>query len=263
MQPTLSVIIPTKNNARSLPHLFASLQKQTYQNFETIVVDNNSTDATKEIAVSTGSVVDNWGPERSAQRNRGAEIARANILLFVDSDMELTKYVLEKCILGMDASDALCLRESIVTGDNYWAKARAFERDSYFRSLYYEAARCLRKDVFNDIGGYDTTMTGIEDMALQAKLIESDYRIGWVDDVVLHHEEEVGFRQYLTKRRNYGRTDKQFQRKFPEHWSRLQSPLLRSKVLLKHYTGSNNLSSLLYAPAILIMRGAEFIKRRQ
>ena len=79
MQPTLSVIIPTKNNARSLPHLFASLQKQTYQNFETIVVDNNSTDATKEIAVSTGSVVDNWGPERSAQRNRGAEIARANM----------------------------------------------------------------------------------------------------------------------------------------------------------------------------------------
>ena len=263
MQPTLSVIIPTKNSARSLPLLLASLQKQTYRNFETIVVDNNSTDATKDNAVSSGSVVDNWGPERSAQRNRGAEIARANILLFVDSDMELTERVLEKCILRMDASDALCLRESIVTGNNYWAKARAFERDSYFRSLYYEAARCLRKDVFNDIGGYDTTMTGLEDMALQAKLIEREYRIGWIDDVILHHEEDVGFRQYLAKRREYGRTDKQFQSKYPEHWRRLQSPLLRSKVLLRHYTRVNNLSSLQYAPAILLMRGAEFIMRRQ
>ena len=229
MLPVISVIIPTKNSALSLPRLLASLRKQTYRNFETIVVDNNSNDATKKIAVSTGSVVDNWGPERSAQRNRGAEIARANILLFVDSDMELTERVLEKCILRMDDSDALCLRESIVTGNNYWAKARAFERDSYFGSLYYEAARCLRKDVFNDIGGYDTTMTGIEDMALQAKLIERDYRIGWVDDVLLHHEEEVGFEQYLTKRMDYGRTDKQFQRKYPEHWRRLQSPLLREQ----------------------------------
>ena len=262
MQPIISVIIPTKNSARSLPRLLASLKEQTYQNFETIVVDNNSTDATKKIAVSMGSVVDNWGPERSAQRNRGVEISRANILLFIDSDMELTKHVLEKCILGMDNSDALCLRESIVTGNNYWAKARAFERDSYFRSLYYEAARCLRKDVFNNICGYDTTMTGIEDMALQARLIERGYRIGWIDEVILHHEEDVGFKQYLTKRREYGRTDKQFRRKYPEHWRRLQSPLLRSKVLLRHYTGANNLYNILYAPAILLMRSAEFIMRR-
>ena len=100
-------------------------------------------------------------------------------------------------------------------------------------------------------------------MALQAKLIEREYRIGWIDDVILHHEEEVGFKQYLTKRREYGRTDKQFQCKYPEYWTRLRSPLLRSKVLLRHYAGANNLSSLQYAPAILLMRGAEFIMRRQ
>ena len=90
MQPVISVIIPTKNSARSLPRLLASLRKQTYRNFETIVVDNNSTDATKKIAVSTGSVIDNWGPERSSQRNRGAEIARSNILLFVGIMTEIT-----------------------------------------------------------------------------------------------------------------------------------------------------------------------------
>ncbi|MDG6998938.1 MAG: hypothetical protein JRN15_07475, partial [Nitrososphaerota archaeon] len=177
--------------------------------------------------------------------------------------MELTEYVLERCISEMNTFDALCLRESVVTGNNYWARARAFERDSYFRSLYYEAARCLRRNVFNDIGGYDTSLIGLEDIALQANLIQSGYRIGWIDDTILHHEEDVGFKQYLLKRRLYGSTDKQFQHKFPAYWKRLQSPVKRSRVLLRHYLRVSELSDLQYAPAILLMRSAEFIVRRQ
>ena len=136
-----------------------------------------------------------------------------------------------------------------------------FERDSDSRSLYYEAARCLRKDVFNDIGRYVTTMTDIEDMALQAKLIERDYSIGWVDDVVLHHEEEIVFGQYLTKRREYGRTDKQFQCKYPEYWRSLWPPLLRSKVLLRHLVRMSEMPCVQYIPAIVLMRSAELIVR--
>ena len=263
MQSMISVIIPTKNSGNTLQKLLYSLGRQTYRNFETIVFDNNSVDSTREIAEEMNSIVVNFGPERSAQRNKGAEIAKGEVLLFLESDMELTEHILEQCISGMSTSDALCIMEKVVAGDNYWAKARAFERDAYFGSLYFEAARCFRKMVFNKLGGYDAGLTGLEDMALQAKLIEGGYRIGWIDGAILHHEQDVGFSEYIKKRRLYGGTDKQFRDKFPEYWKRLQSPLLRSRVVLRHCARIGEPSTLKYIPPIMLMRSAEFIARRQ
>jgi glycosyltransferase involved in cell wall biosynthesis len=263
MKLMISVIIPTKNSGDTLQKLLYSLENQTYRNFETIVVDNNSMDSTREIAERMHSIVVNFGPERSAQRNKGAEIAKGEALLFLDSDMELTEHILERCISGMSTSDALCIREKVVAGDNYWARARAFERDAYFGSLYFEAARCFRRTVFNKLGGYDASLTGLEDMALQAKLIEGGYRIGWIDDPILHHEEDVGFKEYMRKRRLYGSTDKQFRDKFPEYWRILRSPLLRSRVVLRHCARMSEPSALKYIPPIVLMRSAELIARRQ
>ena len=122
--------------------------------------------------------------------------------------------------------------------------------------------RCLSRKAFNEIGGYDTDLIGLEDLALQARLIEGDFKIGWINDTILHHEEEVGFRQYLIKRRLYGSTDKLFSCKYPEYWKRLQSPLQRSKLLLKHYVGKGQISDMQYIPAIMFIRGAEFIARK-
>lgn len=48
--PLVSVIIPTYNSARTLETTLKSIKKQTYQNIEIIVVDNNSKDTTKKIA---------------------------------------------------------------------------------------------------------------------------------------------------------------------------------------------------------------------
>ncbi len=48
--PLVSVIIPTYNSSRTLEKCLESIKNQTYKNVEIIVVDNNSTDNTKEIA---------------------------------------------------------------------------------------------------------------------------------------------------------------------------------------------------------------------
>ena len=48
--PLVSVIIPTYNSSRTLEKCLESIKNQTYKNIEIIVVDNNSTDNTKEIA---------------------------------------------------------------------------------------------------------------------------------------------------------------------------------------------------------------------
>jgi glycosyltransferase involved in cell wall biosynthesis len=65
---------------------------------EIIVVDNYSTDRTSEIAERWADQVVLAGPERSAQRNAGANTARSNYLLFVDSDMALQPAVVRECM---------------------------------------------------------------------------------------------------------------------------------------------------------------------
>ncbi|MFA6169605.1 MAG: glycosyltransferase [Candidatus Margulisiibacteriota bacterium] len=91
MNPKVSVVIATHNHAHFLPDCLNSVKGQTYQDYEVIVVDNGSTDDTKEVIErlawdklryhyqkDTGSVA---GP-----RNTGGKLARGEYLAYLDSD---------------------------------------------------------------------------------------------------------------------------------------------------------------------------------
>lgn len=99
----VSVIITTKNEEANIKNFLKSIRNQTYpkDKIEIIVVDNNSTDRTKEIVVRYtenpngnsfafhGVKVYNYGPERSAQRNFGVKQAGGKYILYLDADMIL------------------------------------------------------------------------------------------------------------------------------------------------------------------------------
>jgi GT2 family glycosyltransferase len=92
--------------------------------------------------------------------------------------MELTTGVIRQCQERIGDYDALCIHERVAPGVNYWARARAVERDSCYKSFFCEAARCFRTDTFRALGGYDPSLVGLEDMDLQAKLWERGMRLG-------------------------------------------------------------------------------------
>ena len=94
----LSIIIPTKNEEEYLPKLLESIKKQTFKDYEIIVADNKSTDKTRKIAIKYKCKIVRGGLPGKA-RNRGAKVARGNILLFLDADTELkSKDFLDKAI---------------------------------------------------------------------------------------------------------------------------------------------------------------------
>ena len=93
--PELSCIIISYNEEKYLPTLLNSLRMQTFQNFEIIVADNNSTDKTREIAESYGCKVVKGGTW-STGRNRGAKHAKGKYLLFMDSDCYIPKNFLKQ-----------------------------------------------------------------------------------------------------------------------------------------------------------------------
>ena len=96
--PLVSVIIPTKNSAKTLEKCLQSVKNQSYPNIEVIVIDNNSIDKTKEIAKKYTIMVFNKGPERSAQVNFGGRQARGKYLYRVDSDFIIEKDVVQECV---------------------------------------------------------------------------------------------------------------------------------------------------------------------
>lgn len=97
----LSIIIPTFNEEKYLPDLLASLQVQTYRDFEIIVADNNSYDHTRTIAVRAGAKIVQGGLPAYG-RNRGADVAQGDWLLFLDADVILPFDFLEKAMAEIE-----------------------------------------------------------------------------------------------------------------------------------------------------------------
>ena len=85
----LSIIIPTYNEEDYLPKLLESIKMQSFDDYEVIVADANSTDKTREIAKDYGCIIVEGGLP-AVGRNNGAKIAKGEYLLFLDSDLELT-----------------------------------------------------------------------------------------------------------------------------------------------------------------------------
>ena len=98
-RPEFSVIIPTYNRAKYLKKAIKSVLKQTYRNFEVIVVDDGSKDKTKKVAKRFGGQIryirqKHRGP--SAARNTGIKHARGRYIAFLDSDDKFLPRKLEK-----------------------------------------------------------------------------------------------------------------------------------------------------------------------
>ncbi len=94
----LSIIIPALNEEKYLPHLLQSIKdQQTKQEIEIIVADAGSEDKTRELAQKFGCKVIKGGFQ-SEGRNRGAKIAKGNILVFADADTILPPRFLKEAL---------------------------------------------------------------------------------------------------------------------------------------------------------------------
>jgi len=165
--PEVTVVVPTRNAARTLAGCLESLRAQTTP-CRTVVVDNGSTDATVTIAEQGADVVLHAGPERSAQRNYGARAYPAAIVGFIDADMILAPTVVEEAVnaIGHGAGSVIVPERTV--GNGFWVEVRAFERSFYDGSDAIEAARFFRWEIFEQTGGFDEELTGPEDWDLAA-----------------------------------------------------------------------------------------------
>jgi len=225
INPTVSVIITTRNEKKNIKNCLISLQKQTYSPIEVIVVDNNSSDDTIKIAKKFTKNVFNKGPERSAQRNYGASIAKGDYIFFLDADMSLSKDVISECVKAIskqpNIGGIIVPEESY--GIGFWADCKKLERKFYIGNDYIEAARFFHKSKFESVDGFDESLTGPEDWDLSQR-INNKYGLIRIKELIYHNEGKLSlfttirkkyyyskkFNAYTNKRRNQEYFQKQF-----------------------------------------------------
>src|SRR6476660_8957423 len=124
-----SVIIATYNRADYLRECLVSLVSQTYKNFETIIVDDGSTDNTEDVVDKFASLLNikyfktpNSGYP-AKPRNIAAEIAAADWLCFLDSDDKWTKDKLQTCVPLINNYDVIYHKLK------YFGKGKPFYRN--------------------------------------------------------------------------------------------------------------------------------------
>lgn len=203
----VSIIITTKNEEKNIGNCLKSIREQDYPKdlIEIIVVDNNSTDKTKEIALQYTDQVFDKGPERSAQRNFGVEKSRGGYFLYLDADMILHKDVVRDCVGKIRENPeivALYVSE-VVMGDKYFSKVRRFER-SFYDATVIDCARFIQKSAFQTAKGFDENLTGPEDWDLDKKLRKIG-KTGLVTTPIYHNEAEFELGKYLNKKGYYAK----------------------------------------------------------
>jgi glycosyltransferase involved in cell wall biosynthesis len=203
--PLVSIIIPTKNSASTIGACLKSIRNQTYKNIEIIVVDNNSSDKTKEISRKYTKIIFNKGPGRSTQRNFGAFKARGEGVLFIDSDMELSKNIVSDCILLLEKNKnikgIIIPEESF--GTSFWARCKKLERSFYLGIDWIEAARFFSRAVFIELKGYDKKLISGDDWDLSRR-INAVYGIGRINSYIYHNEGKLQLSTLFKKKFYYG-----------------------------------------------------------
>lgn len=107
--PLISVITITLNDLAGLKYTVGSIKNQTYSNYEHIVVDGMSNDGTVEFCVSTKEQLTRFSYISERDRgifdamNKGARVARGDVLVFINSgdgltDESVLSFVAEKMV---------------------------------------------------------------------------------------------------------------------------------------------------------------------
>ena len=211
--PLVSVVITTKNEEKNIENCLRSIKGQTFKNIELIVVDNFSKDKTAEIAKKYAAKVYLKGPERSSQRNYGAQVASGKYVFYLDADMILSPTVIDDCVEKCEVGefDALYVPERIV-GEGFWIKVRDFER-SFYTGTVVDAVRFVRRDLFLRVDGFDKNLVGPEDWDFDRR-IRKIGRTGIVDTLLYHNEGRFNMKEYLKKKNYYSKGINNYVRKW-------------------------------------------------
>ena len=227
-----SIIVPVYNRPDEVDELLQSLTEQELKDFEVVIVEDGSQKPCKDVCDKFADILDlhyyvkeNGGPGQA--RNYGAERARGEWLIILDSDVVLPKGYLKAVEEGVSAP--LPHREGQGGGSAAFGgpdashpsftpvqKAISYSMTSFFTTGGIRGGKAkldkfyprsfnmgIRRDVYLQLGGFSKMRFG-EDIDFSYRIVEAGYRPQLFPDAWVWHKRRTDFRKFFRQVYNSG-----------------------------------------------------------
>lgn len=260
--PLVSIIVPTYNSSKNLTDFLQSFVESDFQDFEIIVNDDDRTDdATPEVIQKFEEKGLNLIYKRenilmAQARKKGAEYAVGKYIMHLDSDMKVSKKLLDECVVKIKQGfDALVIPEESF-GTTFWAKCKWLEKKCYEGVENIESLRFLKRKIYNKLDGHNEKMVFSEDKDFDLRVRAAGYKIGRVKNVIYHNEGDLHLWTTLRKKLGYTHTANIFAEQHPEAF-RWQTNILNRYVIYLKNIKYLFIYPLLYI-GMIVMKTTEF-----
>ena len=223
MQKTISIVVAIFNRKDELFELLNSLIAQTDKDFEVIIVDDGSfvdllptVETFKEMLNIQYFKKANSGPGLS--RNYGANRAKNDWLVFVDSDVIVEKDYIENIKKNLEKTDCAAFggADKAHKGFNLLQKAISYSMTSVFTTGGIRGSKKavtrfqprsfnmgVNKEIFLKIGGFSEMRIG-EDPDLSMTIWENGYQTAFFDDIGVYHKRRTDLGKFSKQVYQFG-----------------------------------------------------------
>jgi glycosyltransferase involved in cell wall biosynthesis len=199
----ISVIIPVYNSAAMLNRCLAAVTASVYRHYECIVVDDGSTDDSRDVAARyPARVIELAGGPRGPAyaRNRGANVAQGDILFFIDADVLITADTLSKVAASFTRQPSVdavfgSYDDSPAVGSLVSQYKNLFHHFVHQNSstkavTFWSGCGAVRREVFLAMGGFDEERyprPSIEDIELGYRMSAAGHAIELNKEIQVKH----------------------------------------------------------------------------
>ena len=232
----ISVIIPTLNGEKQLDQLLCSLEGQSVQPDEIIVVDSASTDGTIA-AASAHALVQVISIQRSdfdhgGTRDMALQQSSGDVVLFMTQDaLPTDAHYIENLIAPFSDEQVTAVGgrqiaypdarpfEKAVRSFNYPAADRVWDKADIARLgvrayLISDVCAAYRRSAYLAVGGFDHPIMTNEDMLMAQKLLQAGYKLAYSGGASVYHSHHFTLRQEYKRNHLIGWTMKHYEERF-------------------------------------------------
>lgn len=210
--PLVSICIPAYKAGAFISETLASVRAQTFTDWELLIVEDGSHDNTEEIVHAfAATVTQPVGFQRHAvnqglpaTRNTAIKAARGEWIALIDSDDLWTPHHLEHAVAHARSTGAALVHTGVIMFDSDTGRDMELRMPtaetlaqfplSLFKGEYViqPSSTLIRRDLLNQVGGFDPTCRYVEDRELWLRLVRAGARVSYANSLTCRYRQHGG-----------------------------------------------------------------------